>query len=233
MNTKPDPQSDIDVLQRLLDARYSCRAYKPEAVPREIIETWLRTAQRAASWCNTQPWQLVITSGEGTERFRAGMMKLIETDPQSQAPDFPFPDAYLGACLVRRRETGARLYQSVGIARGDRAAADRQMAENFRLFGAPHVAVLTTDSSLGVYGAVDTGLYVGTLLLAAQALGLACIAQASIARYPDFVRSHFSIAEDRRVVCAVSFGYADAAHPANGFRTSRAMLDEVVTWVDA
>jgi hypothetical protein len=62
---------------------------------------------------------------------------------------------------------------------------------------------------------------------------LACIAQASIARYPDFVRSHFGIAEDRRVVCAVSFGYADAGHPANGFRTSRATLDEVVTWVDA
>jgi nitroreductase len=226
-----NPQTDFVVLQRLLDARYSCRAFKSQAVPRETIEAWLRTAQRTASWCNTQPWQLVVTSGDGTTGFRDAMLKHIDRDVTQEQPDFPFPEEYRGACLARRRETGAQLYQSVGIARGDRAAVDRQMMENFRLFGAPHVAIITTDGALGVYGAVDTGLYVGTLLIAAQALGLACIAQASIARYPDFVRNHFGLPEDRRVVCAVSFGFADDEHPANGFRTTRAPIDDVVTWV--
>ena len=38
--------------------------------------------------------------------------------------------------------------------------------------------------------------------------------------------------EDRSVVCGMSFGYEDGAHPVNNFRTSRAPVDDVVTWVD-
>ena len=50
-------------------------------------------------------------------------------------------------------------------------ASAAQTQENFALFGAPHVAILTVDATLGVYGAVDTGLYIGSFLLAAHALG--------------------------------------------------------------
>ena len=65
----------------------------------------------------------------------------------------------------------------------------------------------------------------------AQALGLGCIAQASLAGYPDFVRRHFALPDDRLVVCGVSFGYADHRHPVNGFRSKRANLAQVVHWV--
>jgi nitroreductase len=34
------------------------------------------------------------------------------------------------------------------------------------------------------------------------------------------------------VICGISFGYADAAHPVNGFRTPRAPLADVVRWVE-
>lgn len=221
---------DAAVLLRLLEARHSCRAFQAREVPRETIATWLGIAQRSASWCNTQPWRLVVTAGEATPRFRDALLDVADRD--GSAPDFPFPQAYLGVNLDRRRQVGGQLYESLGIARGDRAASDRQLRENFRLFGAPHVAILTSDRSLGVYGAVDCGLYLGTLLLAAQALGLACIPQGAIARHSEFIRSHFGLGDDRSVVCGLSFGYADAAHPVNSFRTARVPLQEVVTWVD-
>jgi nitroreductase len=38
------------------------------------------------------------------------------------------------------------------------------------------------------------------------------------------------IPEDRLILCAISFGYADKDHPANGFRTSRAGLEEFADW---
>jgi hypothetical protein len=69
------------------------------------------------------------------------------------------------------------------VQRGDRA---RQSFENFRLFGAPHVAIITTDAEQGVYGAVDTGLYVNTFLLAATSLGIASIPQAALASHSPF-----------------------------------------------
>jgi len=44
------------------------------------------------------------------------------------------------------------------------------------------------------------------------------------------VRDFFGLSAERWVVCGISFGFADAAHPANGFRTTRA--DDAVSWVD-
>jgi nitroreductase len=113
-----------------------------------------------------------------------------------------------------------------------RAAAAEQTLENFRLFGAPHVAIITTEEKLGVYGAIDCGLYVANFLLSARSFGVDTIAQAALASYPDLVRAFFGLSASRKLVCGISFGYADPAHPIHGYRTQRAGLEEVVTFVD-
>jgi len=220
----------IATLNGLLDERYSCRGYRPDPVPRETIEKILAMAQRSPSWCNSQPWQLAIASGEATRRLRAALLHHVTAHAPS--PDFPWPTAYLGVYQDRRRACGFQLYAATGVARGDREAAERQRLENFRFFGAPHVALVTTDESLGVYGAIDCGAYVGHFMLAARALGVASIAQAALAAYPDFWREHLELAPDRRVVCGISFGFEDPAHPANTFRTPRAEPAQVARWLD-
>ena len=83
--------------------------------------------------------------------------------------DFGGPLRYEGVYQQRRRATGWQLYEAVGVQRGDRAASARQALENYRFFGAPHVAVITTDANQAVYGAVDAGLYVANFPL--NALG--------------------------------------------------------------
>jgi nitroreductase len=146
----------IGVLEELLGERFSCRAFRPEMVPRAIIERILKTAQRTASWCNSQPWQVVIASGDAKEKFR----KEIHAAASSGGPDdgdFPFPREYRGVYLERRRESGFQLYNTLGIPRGDRAAYAKQSLENFNFFGAPHIAIIHTDEALGVYGAIDCG----------------------------------------------------------------------------
>lgn len=220
------------VLDELLTERWSCRAYTGEPVPRETIERLLEIAQKSASWCNTQPWQVIITSGEGTERFRAALTEHVLANPGEHEPDFDGALEYQGVYQQRRRTSGWQLYEAVGVERGDRAASARQALENFRLFGAPHVAIVTTDANQGTYGAVDGGLWVATFLLTARSLGIATIAQAAIAMHSPFVHQHFGIPEDRKVLVGISFGYPDLDHPANSYRTARAGLDEVVTWAD-
>lgn len=216
--------------QQLLDDRYSCRGFQDRPVPREVIERMLDMARRTASWCNAQPWQVLVTSGAATERFRGAMLQQANSPPET--PDFDWPTAYEGLYQQRRRECGLALYDAVGVAKGDRVASARQGLENFRLFGAPHVAIVTTERALGTYGAVDCGAFVSNLMLAATSLGIATIAQAALASRPAVVRELFDLPGSRLVVCGVSFGYADAEHPANGFRTTRAPLEEVVTWAD-
>jgi nitroreductase len=219
-------------LERLLSERWSCRAYLPDQVPRADLERLLTLAQRSPSWCNTQPWQVIVTSGAATERFRTGLTEYVRQGNADQ-PDFEAPERYLGVYRERRRTSGWQLYEAVGVQRGDRAASALQAMQNFELFGAPHVAILTTDANQGTYGAVDTGVYVGTFMLAATSMGLATIAQAALAMQAPFIREHFSIPDDRRILVAISFGYPDPSHAANSYRTSRAVLDEVVTWADS
>lgn len=228
--TPPLPDTRAAVLADLLSERWSCRAYLPGQVPHETITRLLTLAQRSASWCNTQPWQVIVTEGGATERFRSALFDyaLRAEGPQ---PDYPMPDSYEGVYRDRRRESGWQLYESVGVARGDRVASAAQTQENFALFGAPHVAILTVDATLGVYGAVDTGLYIGSFLLAAHALGLGAVPQAAIATVSPFVRDHFDIPANRRVLAGISFGFPDLDAPINGYRTARASLAEAVRWV--
>ena len=218
-------------LADLMASRYSCRAFLPRPVPTAVIERMLTLAQLSASWCNSQPWQVIVTEGAGTERFRMGLLEYVQNTAEPAAPDLPYPLGYFGVYQERRRECGWQLYDSVGVPRGDRKASGQQAMENFRLFGAPHVMIVTSDRNLGTYGAVDCGLYVGNLLLAAESLGVATIAQAALARCSPFLHRYFAIPETRNVVCGVSFGYADADHPANGFRTRRAGIAEAASFV--
>lgn len=221
----------IATLETLLADRYSCRAYKPDAVPREIIDRILAAAQRTASWCNSQPWQVTITSGEATRKFRDALYPVAASGAPNSG-DFPFPREYRGVYLERRRESGFQLYNTLGIERGDKAAYARQAMENFNFFGAPHVAIITTDEALGVYGAVDCGGYVSNFMLAAQALGVATVPQAALAFHSEVVRKHFGLGDDRRVVCGISFGFPDSEHKVNSYRTTRAKLADVATFVE-
>jgi len=218
----------LKLLDRLFESRHSCRGFRPDHVPRNVIEDVVRVAQKTPSWCNAQPWQVVITCGDATERFRQALLQHIaQNDP---SPDILFPREYRGVYLERRRDCGFQLYESVGIERGDRAASGKQARENFRLFGAPHVAIVSTDEALGTYGAIDCGAFVSNFMLAATSVGIATIAQASLAGHSRFVHQHFGIPDDRMIVCGISFGYENSDHPANRFRTRRASLDEVLTW---
>ncbi|MGW2471184.1 nitroreductase [Streptomyces bauhiniae] len=216
--------------KRLLDDRWSCRAYQPGQVPDDVIAEMLRIAQRTASWCNTQPWQVYLTKGEATGRFARSLTEHAKT--HEQVSDLDMPAGYHGVYKDRRRGAGYALYASLGITREDWDAREAQRLRNFRFFGAPHVAVITTDRDQGVYGAVDCGGYVANFINAATSLGLATIPQAAIAMHADHVREFFDIPEDRLIVCAVSFGYADTEHPVNQFRTSRAEVEDAVVVVD-
>ncbi len=229
-NGNMDVAQQIETLEYLASRRRSCRAFRPTPVARETILSILGIAQKAASWCNSQPWQTIVTSGHETVRFREAMRKAATSDAL-QKGDFAFPREYRGVYAERRRESGFQLYNALKIPRRDKLSYSRQALENFNFFGAPHVAVVTTDEALGVYGAVDCGAYVANFLLAAEAAEIAAVAQASLAFYSDVVREHFGLGSDRKVLCGISLGIADTDHPANSFRTSRAELAEVVSFI--
>jgi hypothetical protein len=144
-------RSAIGALEALMRSRHSCRAFRSEAVEEAVIGRILAIAQLTPSWCNAQPWKVIVTHGAATEAFREGLVAHVRAHrPQ---PDIAFPGEYNGAYRDRRRVCGLQLYDAVGVARGDRDASGRQAAENFQLFGAPHVAIITTEAALASHAA--------------------------------------------------------------------------------
>ena len=218
-------------LEKVVRERYSCRKFLPDPVPRATIERILDLAQQTPSWCNVQPWQIVLVTGGAVASFRDSLLAHA-TGGHPPKPDFPFPLRYEGIYRERRKVCGVQLYHALGIGRENREAAERQRLENFRFFDAPHVALITTEEELGIYGAVDCGLYVANFMLAAKNSGVDSIAQAALASYPDLIRSRFGLPANRKLVCGISFGYADAEHPIHQYRTGRAPVAEVATWFE-
>jgi nitroreductase len=235
LSSKTVTGNDALVLYGLMRSRFSCRGYLPETVPHDVIEHMLEMAQQSPSWCNSQPWQVIVTEKLATERIRRALLDYASDDSgtisgNSMQPDFAFPAAYTGIYKQRQREVGWQLYGSVGVTRGDRVGSTRQALENFRLFGAPHMLLITSERELGIYGALDCGVYIGNLMLAAESLGLGMISQAALAGCAPLLRQHFGIPENRMVVLGASFGYADLTHPANSFRSRRADIKDAVTF---
>ncbi len=213
-----------------LSNRYSCRRFKQDAVPIDLIHKILTAAQKTPSWCNTQPWDVHVVSGEALQTLSEKLEKRAASGATPN-PDFSFPERYEGDYRDRRKVCGLQLYKSVGIEKGDAERTRDQALENFRFFAAPHVMFLTVPSELGVYGAVDCGLYVSSFMLVANELGVATIAQAALASYPDIVREALNIGQERHLVCGISFGFEDTTHPINGYRTERESIASVVKFI--
>ncbi|MFD1342922.1 nitroreductase [Litorisediminicola beolgyonensis] len=215
----------------LMRSRWSCRAFRPDPVPRGVLDAILGTAQQTASWNNVQPWQVVLTSGAATERLREALCAAFDAGLEPD-PHIPFPEAYEGVYRDRRRACGFQLYDAVGITRDDSAARSRQSRRNFELFDAPHALIVTTEAKLGTYGVLDCGAYVHNVMIAAAEHGVASIAQGALATVSPLLAEQFDLPEGRNVVCGVALGYADEDHPINRYRVPRAPVADAVRFVE-
>ncbi|MDQ6522911.1 nitroreductase [Nocardioides sp. LHD-245] len=217
----------------LMKTRWSCRGYRPDEVPEEMLTRVLATAQRTGSWCNVQPWHVRLLRGEATRWLARELTAHVSSHPDAadQTPDLELPGTYAGVHLERRREAGYALYRSLGIERTDHAARAAAMLDNYSFFGAPVALIVTVERSQGAYAAADCGAFVANLMNAALDEGLGTIAQGALGVYAGKVRELLEIPEHEAVLCGVALGYPDEEHPSNGFRTERASLSDIVTEV--
>ncbi|HEY0800992.1 MAG TPA: nitroreductase family protein, partial [Steroidobacteraceae bacterium] len=71
------------------------------------------------------------------------------------------------------------------------------------------------------------GMFIQTVMLVAQEAGLATCAQEAWAGMHKTVEAHLGLPPELMVYCGLAVGYADMAHPINGFVTDRLSLDEL------
>jgi len=223
MSTAPSPPPTVE---EIAHDRHSVRAFTRQEVDASVIGDIIEVAQRAPSWCNVQPWTLDLLSGEAKNSLVDRMLADADRGPGQY--DIPAPSTYSGVYRDRRRASGFRLYEAVGVDRADMSGRSAQARENFRFFGAPHALIISCASELLPYGLVDCGAFIATFQLAAQSKGVGTIAQAAVARYGATIREFLGLSSEQRIVGALAFGYADTDHPVNSFRTERATVTDAV-----
>ena len=90
--------------------RRSIRGYKPDPVPRALIEEIIALAMRAPSSMNVQPWNFYVITGEPLDRIRAGNTERnVAGVPHSR--EFRIGGAFFSHLRTRFRRLEALLHR--------------------------------------------------------------------------------------------------------------------------
>ena len=218
-----------DVFREIVSQRRSMRDFKPDPVPQQIIEAVFGSAQRAPSNCNTQPWFVHVVTGDTLEQLRAELPAKFAAG--EIALDFPYDGQYEGIYRERQFASAAALYDSLGIAREQKAERNAWFMRNFSFFDAPAVAFFTLPTGFGLREACDLGMYAQTVMLGLTAHGLGSCPQTALAFLANVIRPTLNLGDHEQLMFGMSFGYpTDTA--VNEVRTERAALRDVVTFHD-
>ena len=208
--------------------RRSVRAYQDQAVDSELIKKIFLQAQDSPSNCNTQPWHVVVLSGEARDKIEQAMIADIMAG-KPPAPHFTPGDQNLKDEYRKRQiDCAISLYDSQNIKYEEKEKRQQLMLRNWQFFGAPHAAFFSMPKSMSEINAVDMGIYLQTIMLLMTEHGLASCPQGALAMYTDAVRELADIPENHAVMFGLSFGYAATDDPINAFEVGREELDKSV-----
>ncbi len=210
-----------------IKARHSTRAFLPKSVPHEHIEAILEAARFAASGKNTQPWHIAVVSGETQKKISDALLAAFRNgEPKRNDYEYYSKDDVDPAFHERAVACGMALYSALKIERGDKARRKEVWEWNYQCFGAPVTFFIFMDRGLAQGSWVDMGLFMQNIMLAASDFDLATCPQAALGEYPDLVRNILGIPFDNKLLlCGISLGYPDNAHPVNQYRTARESVE--------
>ncbi|WP_300355213.1 nitroreductase [uncultured Alcanivorax sp.] len=229
----------------VIRARHSVRAFTDQPVSDDQLQALLNLATTAPSWSNPQPYQIAIARGKVLESLRQELPlrfdKLAELQKASMVkkalawfrkdgiPDGDFRPVvdYPEDLQPRRVATGRGLYELLDIGRQDKQARHEQMRDNFRFFNAPVAIFVFIHEGLGVYSALDAGIFLQNLMLAATDAGLGTCAQGALGLWRSPLEQHFQLPDNYKLLCGLSLGY-EADTRINQFRPDRQPLSELL-----
>lgn len=216
----------------VVNGRRSIRGFKPDPVPRALIEEILALAMRTPSSLNTQPWNFTVVTGEPLDRIRQGNTERnLAGVPHSR--EFRLGEEYGGVHRERQIEIAKQLFGAMDIAREDKAKRHDWVLRGFRQFDAPVSIVVTYDRVLlgSDIAPFDCGAVTTALVNAAWSRGLGCVINSQGIMQSPVVREHAGIPDDQVIQTCVAMGWPDDTFPANAVVSRRKPVGEAARFV--
>ena len=212
-------------------SRRSIRAFQDKPVDQAVLRRILKTAQRAPSGGNTQPWNAVMLTGEPLAALLAKVAEVVPQGRAAFAPEYNvYPPELEGRYEASRFGVGEAMYAALQIPREDKMSRLAWFARNFQAFGAPVLMLVHTPKYMGPPQWSDIGMWLQSVALLLREEGLDCCFQEAWAVYSKQIRECVDIPDDHIFFCGVAIGWGDRTHPVNQFPVARGDLDEAVRW---
>ena len=216
----------------VLLGRRSVRGYKPDPVPKALIEEILTLAMRSPSSMNTQPWNFTVISGKPLDLIRAGNTERnVAGVPHSR--EFRIGEAFAGQHRDRQVGVAKQLFAAMGIEREDKEMRMDWVLRGFRQFDAPVCVIITYDRVLADSDdtAFDCGAVTTALVNAAWSRGLGAVINSQGIMQSPVVREHANIAEDQVIMKAVALGWPDDSFPDKAVVSERRSVAEATSFL--
>ena len=175
-------------LKQAIKERKSIRGFLPKPVSKKIINSILSLAGHAPSWGNTQPWEILVVSGDLVKKLGEAFCQKAREGCYLKPLNLKCPKVFPEPYLSRYRQVGKDLFSILNIQRDDSDKRVEHSLNNFRGFGAPVFIYVLLDEGLSPYALLDAGLFIQTLCLSAADQGLGTCILAALARYPEVIR---------------------------------------------
>jgi nitroreductase len=218
----------LNVTEAILKRR-TTRGFKPDPIPEDLILEILEVARHAPSNSNTQPWHIAIVSGAARDQLER---EIFEEMNSGTAPYPTWPSGGVGLkdeYKQRQYDCAFGYYDTMGIAREDKAARQQLLLKNWEFFGAPHAAFLSMPETMHRANAVDMGIFLQTFMLLLVESGLASCPQGALAAFPGPVRRIAKVPQGNAILCGLSFGYPDPEAQINQVHMSRESVATIST----
>ncbi len=213
--------------------RYTCRSFiTDKPVPDDILRDILDQARQSPSGGNVQPWHTWVVTGDSLKGLQDAIAAEIKEGQSGGQNEYRiYPEKIGEPYRTRRFKCGEDLYAAIDIPREDRPARMQQLAKNFRCFGAPTLLLFALGRDMQQGQWADMGMYLQTIMLLAAGQGIATCPQAAWTNWTEIVRAHVPIPDEQIFFAGISIGYADDTAPINNWRTDRAPMEELVTFL--
>ena len=213
-----------------LKVRKSVRKFTDKAIEQDTLKELFEAAKWTASSKNTQPWKVVVVSGQKKIDL---MQKLLQACENGEKPrmEYDYDGGKLEGELKQRAiDCGQALYGALSIEREDKEKRIEQWKQNYVSFDSPSVIFIFKNKDVGLSSYMDCGMLIQSIMLAATDLGLATCSQASLGQYPDIVKKDVGF-EEYTLVCGMAIGYEDTTAPVNNYRTAREAVEDFVKFI--
>lgn len=216
-----------------LKRRITTRAFLATPLPRALIHEILDVARWAPSGGNMQPWKVIVLAGAAAQELKDLALAKVGHDHRlSEEGDRPmYPRDVWEPHRSRRFKIGEDMYAKMGITRENKAARIEHVRRNLEGFGAPVILLFITDRRWSYGQWAHLGMFMQSVVLAAEERGVASCMQETWMRVRETVHQRYRLEPDEMLYCGIALGYADASAAVNSLRSDRAPVEEIATFL--